>query len=108
MAAVLLNFCKLQGHTSDKLLKHLEEHSELLQRQMADFTAIGQDFDIVFAYETLPTQIKGAIAKEVLEIKDEAQATTTLICDRSFQNGLPWFLVLPTPRNLALLKIIVA
>lgn len=65
MGKVLLNMAKVQGHTNDNLLKHLEEHSELLQQQLSEFTSISQDFDIKFAYETLPTPI---IAGKAIEI----------------------------------------
>jgi hypothetical protein len=58
----MLNIAKIQGHTSDGLLKHLEQHSEFLQQQLSEFTAISQDFDISFAYETKPTPIIGGTA----------------------------------------------
>ena len=59
---VLLNIAKAQGHTSDNLLKHLEVHSELLQQQLSEFTSIGQEFEMYFAYETKPTPIVGGMA----------------------------------------------
>lgn len=62
---ILLNLAKVRGNTNDSLLKHLEEHSELLQQQNSEFTSISQDFDIKFAYETLPTPIIGGTAKVV-------------------------------------------
>ena len=62
---ILLNVAKVQGDTSDSLLKHLEEHSEELQRQMAEFTSIAKDFDIKFAYETKKTPVFGAAAEIV-------------------------------------------
>ncbi|KAL2040082.1 hypothetical protein N7G274_006985 [Stereocaulon virgatum] len=63
---VMLNVAKIQGHTSDDLLKHLEQHSEFLQQQLCEFTAISQDFDISFAYETKPTPIIGGTAKFIV------------------------------------------
>ena len=63
---ILLNVAKIQGHTSDGLLKHLEQHSEFLQQQLSEFTAISQDFDISFAYETKPTPIIGGTAKFIV------------------------------------------
>ena len=65
MGKILLNVANLQGDTSDSLLKHLEEHSELLQQQTSEFGLISQSFDIKFAYETKPTPLAGAIATEV-------------------------------------------
>ena len=62
---ILLNLAKVRGNTNDNLLKHLEEHSELLQAQNSEFTAISQDFDIKFVYETLPTPMAGGAAKVV-------------------------------------------
>ena len=62
---VLLHLAKVRGNTNDGLLKHLEEHSELLQTQNSEFTAISQDFDVKFVYETLPTPIAGGVAKVV-------------------------------------------
>ena len=62
---ILLNLAKVRGNTNDSLLKHLEEHSELLQQQNSEFTSISQDFDIKFVYETLPTPIIGGAAKVV-------------------------------------------
>ena len=61
----LLNVAKMQRHTSDNLLKHLEEHSELLQQQMSEFNSIIRDSEIKFAYETLPTPISLGKAIEV-------------------------------------------
>ncbi|KAM0799509.1 hypothetical protein BDR22DRAFT_963873 [Usnea florida] len=63
---ILLNMAKVRGNTNDNLLKHLEEHSELLQTQNSEFTAISQDFDIKFVYETLPTPIAGGAAKVIV------------------------------------------
>lgn len=65
ISEILLNLAKVRGNTNDGLLKHLEEHSELLQTQNSEFTAISQDFDIKFVYETLPTPIAGGTAKVV-------------------------------------------
>ena len=65
MGKILLNVANLQGDTSDSLLKHLEEHSELLQQQTSEFGLISQSFDIKFAYETKPTPLAGVIAAEV-------------------------------------------
>ena len=65
---ILLNLAKIRGNTNDHLLKHLEEHSELLQTQSFEFTAISQDFDIKFAYETLPTRVAGGAAIVVSSI----------------------------------------
>lgn len=65
MGRLLLNVAKVQGDASDNLLKHLEEHSELLQQQMSEFSLISQSFDIKFAYETKPTPLPGGIAKVV-------------------------------------------
>ena len=62
---ILLNMAKVRGNTNDNLLKHLEEHSELLQTQNSEFTAISKDFDLKFVYETLPTPIAGGVAKVV-------------------------------------------
>ncbi|KAL9065496.1 MAG: hypothetical protein Q9161_008201 [Pseudevernia consocians] len=63
---ILRNLAKVRGNTNDSLLKHLEEHSELLQQQSSEFTSISQDFDIKFAYETLPTPIIGGAAKVIV------------------------------------------
>lgn len=57
MGKVLLNIAKVQGHTTNNLLKHLEKQSESLQQQISEFKSISQDSDIKFAYETLPTPI---------------------------------------------------
>lgn len=65
MGKILLNVAKVQGDASDNLLKHLEEHSELLQQQMSEFSLISQSFDIKFAYETKPTPLAGVTAKVV-------------------------------------------
>ena len=65
LGEILLNLAKIRGNTNDSLLKHLEEHSELLQAQNSEFTAISQDFDLKFVYEALPTPIAGGAAKVV-------------------------------------------
>ena len=62
---IMLNVAKAQGHTSDKLLKHLEVHSEILQQQLSEFTSIHRDFKTYFAYETKPTPIVGGVAMVV-------------------------------------------
>ena len=61
----LLNIAKMQDQTSDNLLKHLEEHSGLLQKQTSEFVSISRDFEIKFAYETLPTPVSAGNAVEV-------------------------------------------
>lgn len=61
----LLHIAKMQGYTSDNLLEYLEGHSELLQQQTSEFTSISRDFEIKFAYETLPTPIFAGNAVEV-------------------------------------------
>ena len=66
MGKILLNVAKMQGDASDSLLKLLEEHSELLQQQMSEFSLISQSFDIKFAYETKPTPLAGLIAKVIV------------------------------------------
>ena len=66
---ILLNVAKMQGDVSDSLLKHLEEHSELLQQQISEFSLISQSFDIKFAYETKPTLLAGVITR-VVNISD--------------------------------------
>ena len=63
---IMLNVAKIQGHTSDGLLKNLEQHSELLHQQQSEFTTISQDFDISFAYETKPTPLTGGTAKIIV------------------------------------------
>lgn len=65
MGKILVNVARVQGDTSDSLLKHLEEHSELLQQQMSEFSLISQNFDIKFAYETKPTPLAEVTAKMV-------------------------------------------
>lgn len=62
---MLLNIAKIQGDTSENILKHLEENSEFLQHQMSDFSFIIKDFAIKFAYETKPTPIVGGLSLEV-------------------------------------------
>ena len=66
----MVNIAKVQGDANDSLLKHLEEHSELLQQQISDFSLISQSFDIKFAYETKPTPLAGGIASKVVSISD--------------------------------------
>ena len=61
----MLNIAKVQGNTSDSLLKHLEEHSEYLQEKNSQFISISGSFEIIFAYETKPTPVAGAVAREV-------------------------------------------
>lgn len=56
---ILLNIAKLQGNTNDRHLNHLQEHSEFLEQQNSEFTSIGQDFDMRFAYETKPIAVGG-------------------------------------------------
>ncbi|MCJ1262558.1 hypothetical protein MMC22_002428 [Lobaria immixta] len=63
---ILLNVAKMQGDVSDSLLKHLEEHSELLQQQISEFSLISQSFDIKFAYETQPTLLAGVITRVIV------------------------------------------
>ena len=63
---VLVNIAKVQGHTSDTLLKHLEEDSELLQQQLAEFSSISREYDTIFAYETKPTPFLGSVAKVIV------------------------------------------
>ena len=65
----MVNIAKVQGDANDSLLKHLEEHSELLQQQISEFSLISPSFDINFAYETKPTPLGGLIAK-VASISD--------------------------------------
>ena len=65
MGKILLNVAKIQGDTSDCLLKHLEEHSELLQQQISEFSLISQGFEIKYVYETKPTPLAGVIAEVV-------------------------------------------
>ena len=59
---ILVNIAKVQGDANDSLLKHLEEHSELLQQQNSEFSLISQSFDIKFAYETKPTPLAGVVS----------------------------------------------
>lgn len=61
----MLRLAKLQGDTSDRLLKHLEKNSEFLQDQNKDFSLISEAFDITFVYETKPTPLPGGLAEEV-------------------------------------------
>ena len=63
---IMLNAAKIQGHTSDGLLKNLEQHSELLQQQQSEVTTISQDFDIRFAYETKLTPLTGGTTKAIV------------------------------------------
>ena len=90
LGKILLDVAKLQGSTSDSLLKHLEEHSELLQQQMSEFSYISQNFDIKFAYETKPTPLTGAIAK-VVNISYSSPVLPDLTVGRLYPNGPQWF-----------------
>lgn len=56
---ILLNLAKLQGNTNNRLLDHLQEHSEYLEQQNSEFASISRDFDIRFAYETKPVLVGG-------------------------------------------------
>ena len=87
LAEFLLNLAKVQGNTNDSLLKHLEYHSELLQSQNSEFTAISQDFDIKFFYETLPTPIAAGAAITVSSLCIST-SICRLITFRWFPNGL--------------------
>lgn len=80
---ILLNLAKVRGNTNDSLLKHLEEHSEPLQQQNSDFASISQDFNIKFAYETLPTPLVGGAAKVVSVLHHERRSIISLQPDRS-------------------------
>lgn len=65
-ATILNDIASIRGNTNNNLLKHLEAHSEFVQEQNESFKSIAQDFELVFAYEGLPTPVIGkAVAKVV-------------------------------------------
>ena len=92
MGKILVNVAKVLGDTNDSLLKHLEEHSDLLQQQISEFSLISQSFDIKFAYETKPTPLFGVVAKVVcLSCSSVITGfTPDLTFDRLSPNGLRW------------------
>lgn len=107
MGKILLNVAKVQGDASDSLLKHLQEHSELLQQQMSEFSLISQNFETKFAYETKPTPVAGAIpivviSNPVFMINHDFFADLTVI--RLYLNGPPWFQEHLMLQNLALMQ----
>jgi hypothetical protein len=51
----LVRLAKGFMNADDRLLKHLERDSELLQDQLEQFSTISLEFVIKFAYETRPT-----------------------------------------------------
>lgn len=101
MGKILINVAKVQGDTSDSLLKHLEEHSDLLQQQISEFSLISQSFDIKFAYETKPTPLFGVVAKVVC-LSCPSVITgfmPDLTLDRLSPNGLRWSQERPALQN---------
>lgn len=84
---MVLQVAKLQRNTSSVMLNHLEQHSELLQQQMSEFSLISRAFDIRFAYETKPTII-GGMPWEVNEIFFLGRTIDNLTITRSYRNGL--------------------
>lgn len=57
-AQYLAYIASIYYHTSDHILKHLEEHSEWLEDQIEHFKSISSDFETKFCYETYPTRLK--------------------------------------------------
>ena len=56
---ILLNIQAITGPdpVSDVLVKHLSRDSELLERQLSQFTSVSKDFDIKFGFEAYPTYL---------------------------------------------------
>jgi hypothetical protein len=54
-----LKILSLYHNTNDKVLKHLQPHSEWLMDQVENFKNISKDFQIIFCYETLKTPLIG-------------------------------------------------
>jgi len=52
---ILVNVASVFVAADDRLLQHLEKHSEWLQQQLGQYAAISNDFVTKFAYEGYPT-----------------------------------------------------
>ncbi|KAM0647613.1 hypothetical protein ACHAO3_007530, partial [Verticillium nonalfalfae] len=52
LGRILANVASLVVAADDRLLRHLEHHSEYLQQQLGQYAPISDDFVTKFAYET--------------------------------------------------------
>lgn len=59
LGKILVNVASAVKHTTQNVVKHLEQHSEWLQQQQSQYLAISADFDTVCFYETYTTSILG-------------------------------------------------
>lgn len=57
LGEVVLRIASLPLNTSDRALKHLRHGSEWLETQIGQYSAISEDFDTVFLYESYPTPL---------------------------------------------------
>jgi hypothetical protein len=55
LGKALINIASIFVKADDKILKHLERDSELLQQQLGQFATISSQFVTKFAFETRPT-----------------------------------------------------
>ena len=63
LAMLLLQIQSFYSKTNDKVLKHLQRDSELLQALTSQYAAISGRFDTKFCYEVYPTHIPGGVGQ---------------------------------------------
>ncbi|MCJ1433791.1 hypothetical protein MMC27_003156 [Xylographa pallens] len=57
LGKLVLRVASVALNTNDRAMKHLEQHSEWLETQLGQYSAISQDFDTTFLYESYPTPL---------------------------------------------------
>ncbi|KAI9890869.1 MAG: hypothetical protein M1814_003508 [Vezdaea aestivalis] len=67
-ATIILDVENISSNTNESLLEHPTERLEFLQEQNDSFKAIAQDFELVSAYEMLPTPLIGNTVAKVVSM----------------------------------------